>query len=105
MSKVSRSFLLIIPVLALTFAFLPTAPAHATFSTTCALTANGLPTIRMQGDSDGGVTFYVDTPDGAGRFMQIRPAGGHWEIHSMHDLPAGTALQLDDNGFPIVIQD
>ena len=45
----------------------------------------------------------IPVPDG--RFMQIRPAGGHWEIHSMHDLPTGTALQLDDNGFPIVIQD
>jgi hypothetical protein len=105
MSKVSRFFLLIIPVLALTLGFLPAAPAHATFSTTCVITANGLPTIRMQGDTDGGVTFYVETSNGDGRFMQIRPAGGHWEIHSMHDLPTGTALQLDDNGFPIVIQD
>lgn len=105
MSKVSRFFLMTIPLLALTLGFLPASPAHAAFSTTCAITANGLPTIRMQGDADGGVTFYVDTPDGAGRFFQMRPAGGHWELHSMHSLPDGTALQLDDNGYPVVIQD
>jgi hypothetical protein len=104
MSKMLR-LVLLVPALALILAFLPSAPAHASFNTTCSVTANGLPTIRMQGDADGGVTFYAETPDGDGRFFQIRPAGGHWELHSMHDLPDGTALQLDSNGYPIVIQD
>ncbi len=104
MSKLLR-FVLLVPALALILAFLPTPPAHASFATTCTLTANGLPTIRMQGDDEGGVTFYVETPDGDGRFFQMRPAGGHWELHSMHSLPDGTALPLDSNGYPIVIQD
>jgi hypothetical protein len=104
MSKLLR-FVLLVPALALILAFLPAPPAHASFTTTCTLTANGLPTIRMQGDSDGGVTFYVETPNGDGRFFQMRPAGGHWELHSMHDLPDGTALPLDSDGYPIVIQD
>jgi hypothetical protein len=104
MSKMFR-FVLLVPALALILAFLPTPPAHASFDTTCSLSANGLPTIRMQGDAQGGVTFYVETPDGDGRFFQIRPGGGHWELHSMHDLPAGSAIDQDSNGYPIVIQD
>jgi hypothetical protein len=104
MTKMFR-YLLLTASLILTVALVSSAPAHANFTTTCALTANGLPTIRMQGDADGGVTFYVETPDGDGRFFQMRPAGGHWELHSMHSLPDGTALPLDDNGYPIVIQD
>jgi hypothetical protein len=71
----------------------------------CSITANGLPTIRMQSDNEGGVTFYVETPEGDARFFQMRPAGGHWELHSMHDLPDGNALPLDPNGYPEVIQD
>jgi hypothetical protein len=105
MSKVSRFFLLTLPVLALTLGLWPAKPASASFTTTCAITAKGLPTIRMQGDADGGVTFYVETPDGDGRFFQMRPGGGHWELHSMHSLPEGSALPLDSDGYPIVIQD
>ena len=104
MSKLLR-FVLLVPALALILAFLPTPPAHASFTTTCTLTANGLPTIRLQSDAQGGVTFYVETPDGDGRFLQMRPAGGHWELHSMHSLPDGSALPLDSDGYPIVIQD
>jgi hypothetical protein len=100
-------YMLLTAGLILTLALASGAPAHATYTTTCsvALTANGLPTIRMVGDAQGGVTFYVEAPDGDGRFLQIRPGGGHWEIHSMHDLPNDSAIPTDSNGYPVVIQD
>ena len=101
MSKVLR-FVVLAAVL--TVAFLPL-PAHATFNSVCYLTSPTLPTIRLQADDDGGVTFVVETPNGEGRFMQIRPAGGHWEISSMHTLPANSGLELDSAGYPIVHQD
>jgi hypothetical protein len=104
MSKIVRFFCVAVGLVAMFF-LLPAAPAHATFNATCSITANGLPTIRLQPDSDGGVTFYVETVNGDGRFFEMRPAGGHWEIHSMHDLPDGSALDLDANGYPVVIQD
>lgn len=101
MSKILR-FVLLAAIM--TIAFLPR-PAHATFNSVCYLTSPDLPTIRLQADGDGGVTFIVQTPNGEGRFMQIRPAGGHWEISSMHTLPAGNQLELDSAGYPIVHQD
>jgi hypothetical protein len=102
MSKVLR-FVLLISGLLLTFTLLPSKPARATFNSAY-LTASGLPTIRLDPDSDGGVTFYVETANGDGRFFQIRPGGGHWEISSMHSLPTGNDLELDSNGYPIVHQ-
>ena len=103
MSKILR-FVFLVAGLGLLFAFLPSAPAHASFNAVCYITASGLPPIRMQADSDGGVTFFVQTANGDGRFFQIRPAGGHWELAAMHDLPVGSALELDSDGFPIVHQ-
>jgi hypothetical protein len=100
MLKVFR-FVLLAAVLAV--AFLPL-PAHATFNTVCYLTSGNLAPIRMQADADGGVTFISETANGDGRFFQIRPAGGHWEISSMHNLPGPTSLELDSDGYPIVHQ-
>lgn len=100
MSKVLR-FALLAAVLAI--AFIPR-QAHATFNSVCYLTSGNLAPIRLQADGDGGVTFIVETANGEGRFFQIRPAGGHWEISSMHTLPADSSLELDADGFPIVHQ-
>jgi hypothetical protein len=98
MSKTLR-FVLLAAIL--TIAFLPL-PVRATFNTVCYLSSGTLPPIQFEPDGQGGVTLVVETPNGEGRFMQIRPAGGHWEISSMHTLPAGNALELDSDGFPIV---
>ncbi|HTG35245.1 MAG TPA: hypothetical protein VLB76_20185 [Thermoanaerobaculia bacterium] len=103
MSKILR-FVFLTSVLCLMLLFLPSAPAHASFNAICYITSGTLPPIRMQADEDGGVTFYVETANGQGRFFQIRPAGGHWEISSMHTLPEDTALELDSEGYPIVHQ-
>jgi len=100
MSKIIR-FVLLAAVLSI--AFLPR-PVHAAFNSVCYLTSGDLPPIRMQADGEGGVTFTVQTSTGDGRFFQIRPAGGHWEISSMHTLPANSGLELDSDGFPIVHQ-
>src|SRR4051794_32665851 len=104
MSKILR-FVFVISGLALLLTLLPAMPANASFHAICYVTASGLPTIRLVPDADGGATFYVEAANGDGRFLQIRPAGGHWEIHSMHSLPTGTALDLDVDGYPVVIQD
>ena len=103
MSKILR-FVFVISGLALLLTLLPAAPAGASFHAICYVTADGLPPIRLVPDADGGATFYVETANGDGRFLQIRPAGGHWEIHSMRSLPTGTALELDADGYPIVNQ-
>ena len=100
MSKVLRYVLL---AAAVAVAFLPI-PAHATFNTVCYLTSGDLAPIRLQPDADGGVTFIAETANGDGRFLQIRPAGGHWEISSMHNLPGPASLELDSDGYPIVHQ-
>jgi hypothetical protein len=102
MSRILRYTFLI---LALTFILLPGPPAGASFSAVCYITSSALPPIRVQADTDGGATFYVETPNGDARFLQIRPAGGHWEVLSMTSLPSGTALELDSNGYPLVHQD
>jgi hypothetical protein len=104
MSRIMR-FLCVALGLTAMLVLLPAVPAHADFNAVCYITASGLPTIRMQSDVNGGVTFFVETVNGDGRFFQMRPAGGHWEIHSMHSLPDGSGLDLDANGYPVVIQD
>jgi len=103
MSKILR-FALLVSCLGLILTLLPSAPASASFSAICYVTAGGLPPIRMQADADGGATFYVQTPNGDGRFFQIRPGGGHWDITEMHDLPDGNGLELDADGYPIIHQ-
>ncbi len=103
MSKILR-FVFLVSGLGLMLAFLPSPPAHASFNAVCYITASGLPPIRMQSDPDGGVTFFVQTANGDGRFFQIRPGGGHWEVISMHNLPEGSFLELDSDGFAVVHQ-
>ena len=102
MSQIRRFFLLV-AALSLLFVVLPSAPAGAVFNAAY-LTASGLPTIRLEPDSNGGITFYVQTTNGDGRFFTIEPAGGHWELSSLHSLPTGNDLELDSNGYPIVHQ-
>jgi hypothetical protein len=104
MSKMLR-FVFLVSGLILPLALLPSAPASASFSAVCYLTSGDLAPIRITADADGGATFYAQTPSGDGRFFQIRPAGGHWEIISMHTLPDGTRLELDSDGYPIVHQE
>jgi hypothetical protein len=100
MFKFVRFILLILIILV---TFLPV-PAHASFTAICWITSGTLPPIRIQPDGDGGVTFYVETVHGDGRFFQMRPAGGHWEIVSMHSLPNDSALELDAAGYPYIHQ-
>ncbi|HEX4498312.1 MAG TPA: hypothetical protein VIE43_21725 [Thermoanaerobaculia bacterium] len=100
-----RRYLVLISASTLILAFLSGSPAQATFTTVCYITSSSLPSIRMQADPEGGVTFYVETPNGDGRFLQMRPGGGHWEIHMLHSLPDGTAMALDSEGYPEVILD
>jgi hypothetical protein len=95
----------VISGLALLLTLLPSAPASADFHAVCYISAGGLPTIRVEPDADGGATLYVQTSNGDGRFLQIRPAGGHWEVHAMHSLPTGNALELDSDGYPVIVQD
>jgi hypothetical protein len=102
MSKILRYTVLI---LGLTFILLSNAPAGASFSAVCYITSSTLPPIRMQADADGGATFYVQTANGDGRFMQIRPGGGHWEIITLTSLPGGSALELESDGHPLIHQD
>jgi hypothetical protein len=104
MSKILR-FVFLVTALSLMLALVPSSPAHASFSAVCYITSSSLPVIRMQSDADGGVTFYVQSANGDGRFLQIRPGGGHWEIHTMNNLPTSTALELDSSGYPVLIQD
>lgn len=104
MSKILK-FIFLVSGLSLMLALLPSVPASADFHAVCYITADGLPTIRMQADADGGATFYVETANGDGRFLQIRPAGGHWEIHALRSLPVGTALDLDSEGYPVIMQE
>lgn len=103
MSKILR-LALVVSVLGLAFTLLPSAPASAHFNSIY-LTADGLPTIRMDPDSEEGVTFYVQTPNGNARFMQIRPGGGHWEICTMTNMVPGNNLELDVNGYPLIHQE
>jgi len=103
MSRILRVIFLV-SGLSLMLALLPSAPANADFHAVCYISAAGLPTIRVEPDAEGGATLYVETSNGDGRFLQIRPAGGHWEIQSMHSLPEGSALELDSDGYPIVHQ-
>jgi hypothetical protein len=100
MSKFIR-FALLISVVSFTVFSIP---AHASFTAICWITSGTLAPIRMQPDGDGGVTFYVETAHGDGRFFQMRPAGGHWEIISMHSLPKDSGLELDSAGYPYIHQ-
>jgi hypothetical protein len=104
MSNLRRCLVLIFALTVIPI-FLPSAPAHAAFINICYITGDGLPTIRIEGDTDGGATFYVETASGDGRFLQMRPAGGHWEIHMLRSVPAGAAMDLDAAGYPTVIDD
>ena len=104
MSRILRVIFLV-SGLCLMLALLPSAPANADFHAVCYISAAGLPTIRVEPDAEGGATLYVETANGDGRFLQIRPAGGHWEIHSMRSLPTGNALDLDSDGYPVIVQD
>lgn len=65
----------------------------------------GLPKIRMEEMDNGDARFYVETPNGDGRFMEIRYGGSHIEIHAMKSLPAGNALELDAEGYPQIHKD
>jgi hypothetical protein len=103
MSKILRLALLV-SVLGLIFTLLPSAPADAHFNSVY-FTAPGLPTIRMDPNALDGVTFYVQTANGDARFMEIHPAGGHWEICTMTSMSTGSALELDSSGFPVVHQE
>ena len=103
MSKRFGLFLLV-AAMGLMLMVMPSAPAGAVFNADY-LTAGGLPTIRLEPNSSGGVTLYSQGSGGDARFMEIVPGGGHWEVHSMTSLPTGNALELDTNGYVIVHQE
>ena len=104
MSTLRRCLVLILALVLISI-LLPSAPAHASFVNICYIVSDGLPSIRIEGDSDGGATFYVETANGDGRFLQMRPAGGHWEIHMLRSMPDGAGMALDSSGYPAVIDD
>jgi hypothetical protein len=65
-----------------------------------------LPRLRFENNinNNGGLTIFSEGSGGDARFMEIVPAGGHWEIHTMTSLPAGSGLILDANGYPVIQQ-